>query len=163
MTDVTSAPPDLPLTSPLSTRDASPALAPGKRRRRPSGEAPPLPRELAVLCTLLLRGPQTLGEIKDRSERMFAFTDPTEAERVLEKLAEWPEHSLAKKLPRQSGQKEARYAHLLTGEPNLESSSEGHVTAQPTRIEQLEQQIEQLRSEFEELKRRFDELESQLR
>src|SRR4051794_40273255 len=60
-------------------------------------------RELAVLCTLLLRGPQTLGEIRDRSERMFAFTDPTEAERVLEKLAEWPEHSLAKKLPRQSG------------------------------------------------------------
>ncbi|MGH9619521.1 MAG: YceH family protein, partial [Bryobacteraceae bacterium] len=47
-------------------------------------------RELAILCTLLLRGPQTLGEIKDRSERMHAFADLAETERVLEKLAEWP-------------------------------------------------------------------------
>src|SRR5438477_7967571 len=68
-------------------------------------------RELAVLCTLLLRGPQTLGEIRDRSERIFAFADPTEAERVLDKLAEYSEHSLAKKLPRQAGQKEPRYTH----------------------------------------------------
>ncbi len=69
-------------------------------------------RELAVLCTLMLRGPQTLGEIKDRSERMFAFADLSETETVLEKLADWPGGGLAKKLPRQPGQKEARYAHL---------------------------------------------------
>jgi uncharacterized protein len=120
-------------------------------------------RELAVLCTLLLRGPQTLGEIKDRSERIFALADPAEAERVLDKLAEWPEHALLKKLPRQPGQKEARYAHLLSGEPRTEPATETVAPAQPTRIAQLEQQLQELRSEFDHLKRRFDELEGQLR
>lgn len=119
-------------------------------------------RELGVLCTLLLRGPQTLGEIKDRSERMFAFADLAETETVLDKLAEWPEHPLAKKLPRQPGQKEARYTHLLAGEPAIEPGLEAAV-AQPTRIAQLEQQIQQLRSEFDELKQRFEQLEAQLR
>ncbi|MGI9075176.1 MAG: YceH family protein [Bryobacteraceae bacterium] len=120
-------------------------------------------RELAVLCTLLLRGPQTLGEIKDRSERMFALADPAEAERVLDKLAEWPEHALLKKLSRQPGQKDARYAHLLSGEPRAEPPTEVAPAAQPTRIAQLEQQLQELRSEFDQLKRRFDELEGQLR
>jgi uncharacterized protein YceH (UPF0502 family) len=120
-------------------------------------------RELAVLCTLLLRGPQTLSEIKDRSERMFALADPAEAERVLDKLAEWPEHALLKKLPRQPGQKEARYAHLLSGEPRAEPATETAAAAQPTRIAQLEQQLQELRSEFDQLKRRFEELEGQLR
>jgi uncharacterized protein YceH (UPF0502 family) len=120
-------------------------------------------RELAVLCTLLLRGPQTLGEIKDRSERMFAFADPAEAETVLEKLAEWPEHSLARKLSRQPGQKEARYAHLLSGEPQAELPGVTATAAQPTRVAQLEQELQRLRSEFDQLKRRFDELEAQLR
>jgi uncharacterized protein YceH (UPF0502 family) len=120
-------------------------------------------RELAVLCTLLLRGPQTLGEIKDRSERMFALADPAEAERVLDKLAGWPEHPQLKKLPRQPGQKEARYAHLLSGEPRAEPVTEVAAPAQPTRIAQLEQQLQELRSEFDQLRRRFEELEGQLR
>lgn len=120
-------------------------------------------RELAVLCTLLLRGPQTLGEVRDRSERMFAFADPAEAERVLDKLAEWPEHSLLKKLPRQAGQKEARYTHLLSGETQTEAATDAPASTQPTRIAQLEQQLQELRSDFDQLKRRFDELEAQLR
>jgi uncharacterized protein YceH (UPF0502 family) len=120
-------------------------------------------RELAVLCTLLLRGPQTLAEVRDRSERMFAFADPAEAERVLDKLAEYPEHSLVKKLPRQAGQKEARYTHLLSGEPQAESATDLPISAQPTRIAQLEQQLQELRSDFDQLKLRFEELESQLR
>lgn len=119
-------------------------------------------RELAVLCTLLLRGPQTLGEIKDRSERMFSFADASESEAVLEKLAEWPTGALARKLPRQPGQKEPRYTHLLAGEPSLEAAAESTVAA-PTRVAQLEQEVRQLRAEFDELKRRFDELENQLR
>jgi len=120
-------------------------------------------RELAVLCTLLLRGPQTLGEIRDRSERMFAFADPAETESVLDKLAEWPERSLAKKLPRQAGQKEARYAHLLSGEPDVQAPMEAQIAAQPTRIEQIEQELQRLRSDFDQLKHRFDELEAQFR
>jgi uncharacterized protein YceH (UPF0502 family) len=120
-------------------------------------------RELAVLCTLLLRGPQTLAEVRDRSERMFAFADPAEAERVLDKLAEYPEHSLVKKLPRQAGQKEARYTHLLSGEPQSGSATDLPISAQPKRIAQLEQQLQELRSDFDQLKLRFEELEAQLR
>jgi uncharacterized protein len=120
-------------------------------------------RELAVLCTLLLRGPQTLGEIRDRSERMFAFGDPAETERALDKLAEWPEHSLVTKLPRQAGQKEVRYAHLLSGEPQAQAATDVPISNQPTKVGQLEQQLQELRSEFDKLKRRFDELEAQLR
>jgi len=114
-------------------------------------------RECAVLCVLLLRGPQTLGEIKDRSERIFSFTDQAETELVLEKLT-----TLVRKLPRLPGQKEARYAHLLSGEPDL-SATPVEAAAQPTRVAQLEQELRDLRSEFDELKRRFEALESQLR
>src|SRR5436305_6849733 len=86
-------------------------------------------RELAALCTLLLRGPQTLGEIKDRSERMFAFGDLSEVETVLDKLADWPGGALAAKLPKQPGQKEIRFAQLLSGEPSVDTVSESVATA----------------------------------
>jgi uncharacterized protein YceH (UPF0502 family) len=115
-------------------------------------------RESAVLCVLFLRGPQTLGEIKDRSERMFSFADLAETEAVLEKLG-----TLVKKLPRLPGQKEARYVHLLSGEPDLEAMAEPSSIAPPTRVAQLEQDLRDLRSEFDELKRRFEALEAQLR
>jgi uncharacterized protein YceH (UPF0502 family) len=121
-------------------------------------------RELAVLCTLLLRGPQTLGEIKDRSERMFSFADLAEAESVLEKLAEWPGGGLVKRLLRLAGQKEARYAHVLSGEPAAESAAaETHVAAPTTKVAQLEADLQRLRADFEELKSRFEQLEQQLR
>ncbi len=120
-------------------------------------------REMAVLCTLLLRGPQTLGEIKDRSERMFAFADLSEAETVLEKLTDWPGGGLAKKLPRQPGHKEARYAHLLAGEPATEAAQELTAAPAPSRVTQLESELQQLRSDFNELKGRFEALEAQLR
>ncbi|HEX4749531.1 MAG TPA: YceH family protein [Bryobacteraceae bacterium] len=120
-------------------------------------------RELAVLCTLLLRGPQTLGEIKDRSERMFNFADLGEAESALEKLAEWPDGAMVKKLPRQPGQKEARYVHLLSGQPSGDSAAaDSHVAAAPTKIAQLEAELHELRSEFDDLKRRFEMLQEQL-
>ena len=123
-------------------------------------------RELAALCTLLLRGPQTLGEIKDRSERMFAFGDLSETETVLDRLADWPGGGLVTKLPRQPGQKEIRFAHLLAGEPSLEAPTPGTASAAPpssSRIVQLEIDLQQLRAEFEALKERFEQLESQLK
>ena len=124
-------------------------------------------RELAVLNTLLLRGPQTLGEIKDRSERIFAFADLEEAERTMGRLAEWPETPLAKKLPRQPGQKEARYAHLLSGEPALEVGGEWGAenagAAGPSRMAQLQEEVRRLGTELADLKRRFEDLEAQLR
>jgi len=121
-------------------------------------------RESSILCVLFLRGPQTLGEIKDRSERMYSFTDLAETEIVLEKLANWPDGALVRKLPRLPGQKEARYTHLLFGEPDLEALAEpASAAAPPTRVAQLEQDLRDLRSEFDDLKRRFEALESQLR
>lgn len=121
-------------------------------------------RELAVVCTLLLRGQQTLGEIKDRSERMFAFGDSAEAERLLQKLEEMPAGPLVKRLSRQPGQKEARYAHLFSGEPAPQLSSEKPASMEtPTRVSKLEQELQALRGDFEELKRRFNDLEAQLR
>jgi uncharacterized protein len=123
-------------------------------------------RELAVLCTLLLRGPQTLGEIKDRSERMFSFGDLSEVEGVLDRLADWPGGGLVTKLPRQPGQKEIRFAHLLAGEPSVEAMTPATATstaASSSRIVQLEIDLQQLRAEFEELKGRFEQLESQLK
>lgn len=121
-------------------------------------------RELAVLCVLLLRGPQTVAEIKDRSERLFSFEDLSEVERVLEKLGDWPNAgALVTKLPRQPGQKEGRYAHLLSGEPVIEAARESSTQAQPSRLAQLEEEVQHLRTELYELKRRFDELDSLLR
>lgn len=120
-------------------------------------------RELALLCVLLVRGPQTLGELKDRSERLFSFADLSEAESVLERLAQWPAGPLMKKLPRQPGQKEARYAHLLAGEPIFTASEQAGTAPPPGRVAQLEQDLSQLRAEFDELKRRFEDLEKQFR
>src|SRR6202034_2665889 len=67
-------------------------------------------RELAVLCELMVRGPQTLGELRTRAERMHPFDDLAEVESVLDRMPE-----LVTKLPRRPGEKEARYAHLLSG------------------------------------------------
>jgi uncharacterized protein YceH (UPF0502 family) len=116
-------------------------------------------RELALLCELMLRGPQTLGELRTRAERMHPFADLAEVESVLERMPE-----LVTKLPRRPGEKEARYAHLLSGEPvvsaaPLESvanpSGPAPAPAQTGRIGALEAEIEQLRRELEDLKQQF--------
>jgi uncharacterized protein len=120
-------------------------------------------RELAVLCTLMLRGPQTLGEVKDRSERLFSFADLEETERVLEKLSEWPDGALVKKLPKQSGQKEARYGQLLSGEPSFEAFADSGQPSKSSRIADLEQEIQRMQAELADLKRRFDAFEEQFR
>jgi len=122
-------------------------------------------RELAALCTLFLRGPQTLGEIKDRSERMFSFGDLSEVEAVLEKLADWPGGALVARLPKQPGQKEIRFAHLLAGEPSIDVVTESTTSAPAgnSRLVQLEIDLQQLRAEFQELKQRFEQLEDQLK
>ena len=124
-------------------------------------------KESAVLCTLLLRGPQTLGEIKGRSERMFAFGDLSETERTLEKLADWPTGALVTKLRQQPGQKEARFAHLLSGEPVMPEQTAAQVVplsgGGTSRIEQLQEELHQVRAELEQVKQRLENLESLLR
>ena len=79
-------------------------------------------REMAILCTLLLRGPQTLGEIKDRGERMLEFADLEETARVLDKMSEWPDGAIAKKPPKQPGQQRSpRWTIRSRASPEIKS------------------------------------------
>ncbi len=73
-------------------------------------------RELAILCELLLRGPQTPGELNSRARRLYAFDDLAAVESCLDRLMKWEPQPLVVKLPRQPGARESRYAHLLSGE-----------------------------------------------
>jgi hypothetical protein len=111
-------------------------------------------RELAILCELMLRGPQTLGELRTHSERMHPFDDLEQVEGVIERLPE-----LIVKLPRRPGEKEVRYAHLLSGTPALsETDPEAHPAARvdrPDRVAALEAEVATLRAELESLKQQF--------
>jgi len=112
-------------------------------------------RELAVLCTLMLRGPQTPGEIHARSERMHDFNGLDEVESVLSKLMNFEDGPLVAKLPKLPGTKEWRYAHLLAGEPEVAVAPEPAPAAPSV---PLEAEVARLREELEEVKRQLAEL-----
>ena len=117
-------------------------------------------RELALLCTLMLRGPQTLGELRDRSERMRSFSDLEEVEACLEGLMRLEPHALVKRLARQPGTKEPRYMHLLTGDaeppiPHIRQTAEG-ATSLEEQIESLRRELHELREEFSRFRRQFE-------
>src|ERR671912_1254989 len=86
--------------------------------------------ELAAMCVLMLRGPQTVGEVRGRTGRLYEFADLREAEETLDGLAR-RDDPLVAKLPRQAGRKEARYAQLLSGQPAVEEEPEGQASATP--------------------------------
>lgn len=115
-------------------------------------------RELALLCELMLRGPQTLGELRTRADRMHHFDDTTEVESVLDHMPE-----LVTRLPRRPGEKEARYAHLLSGEPEMSAPSPEHaaVPSRVDRIGELEAEVAQLRHEMDDLKQQFARFQKQ--
>jgi uncharacterized protein YceH (UPF0502 family) len=121
------------------------------------------PAELALLCVLLLRGPQTLGELRTRGERMFRFDTLPEVEEALAALAARQPQPLVAKLPRQPGTKEARYAHLLSGPPALEVAAPGPAASTPPvaappapdRVAALEAEVAALRRELGELREQF--------
>jgi uncharacterized protein YceH (UPF0502 family) len=105
------------------TRLASGAGSRAAKYRHLLAEALPLDHgEHAVMCVLMLRGPQTPGELKQRTERMHAFADLGEVEATLERLIE---RELAARLARRPGQKEERYAQLLGGHPGEEDATAG--------------------------------------
>ncbi|TAN45423.1 MAG: DUF480 domain-containing protein [Nitrospirae bacterium] len=124
--------------------------------------------ETAVLCELLLRGPQTTGELRGRADRMHSFSGLDEVENIMNRLAE-REDPLIIKLPRQVGQKERRYMHLLSGgqlgaELPVELPEEDatkKVRDEDARISGLESQVSQMRAEIDRLKRMFDDWKKQ--
>ena len=100
-------------------------------------------RSLALVCVLMLRGPQTLGELRGHSQRIFEFDDLEDVRLVLDHLIET---GFAVLLPRQTGQKEARYAHLLCGEPDVQEAPRPRAATQPDEsvTDELLQRIESL-------------------
>ena len=124
-------------------------------------------REAAVLCMLMLRGPQTAGELRSRTERLYQFDDLEAVDACLTRLMEWQPEPLVARLPRQVGYKEVRYAHLLSGEPPAvpvaasqapgirENRDDLFVRLQAS-VEHLEAEVADLRSQFAEFKKQFE-------
>jgi uncharacterized protein YceH (UPF0502 family) len=132
------------------------------------GDAMSLERpELAAMCVLMLRGPQTVGEIRTRGNRLFEFQSLEEVETTLNVLVTRTPSPLVARLPRQPGQKEARYAHLLSGEVTAEAAPStpaasvhvrADVSAEPDRLGALERTVDGLRSEVADLRAEVGEL-----
>jgi len=123
--------------------------------------------EIAVLCVLLLRGPQTPGELRTRSERMYSFEDLDGVQSALQHLMK-REPPLAKVLPRQPGTKESRYAHLLGGDVQVVEPPRDDAHATPAKasvdsekLVRLEEEVASLRQEIAELKQRFTDFQKQ--
>ena len=132
------------------------------------------PQELAIVCELLLRGPQTPGELRSRASRMAPLTDVSEVEAALTRLSERPDGPFVVRLAREPGRREARYAHLFSGDviptaeeryPAAEVSGEARdgvstaevafpATRQEERLARLEEEVRALRAELTDLRSR---------
>jgi uncharacterized protein YceH (UPF0502 family) len=120
------------------------------------------PAETAVLCVLMLRGAQTTGEIRTRTARLFEFRDLAHVDVTLDTLMTLPAPLVAR-LPRAPGQKEVRYAHLLSGEPQVQTTAAPAPAGPPEddRVDMLEQDVASLRAEIRELREQLDEFRRQ--
>lgn len=125
------------------------------------------PEELALLAELLLRGPQTVGELRNRAERMCPVGDLQAVEELLQNLTE-REEPLVMSLPRQPGRKEHRFTHLLSGIPEFEETSalptepaRLRVAAENDRITSLEEEVAALRTELDEVCRQLKAFQAQ--
>ena len=126
--------------------------------------------ELAAMCVLMLSGPQTVGEIRTRGARLYDFKGMEEVDETVHALATRESDPMVVKLPRQPGQKDARFAHLLAGELAAETIVESVAPSRPARrehevdrvsnleaqIQTLTKQIEGLTAQFEEFKKQFE-------
>jgi uncharacterized protein len=117
-------------------------------------------RELAILCELMVRGPQTVGELRNRSERMHRFDDLEGVETCLRNLAERPDQALVKQLERQPGTKEPRWAHLLSGDVVETMHSTDTASTRTDRMATLESEVRELRERLESLERQWKEFTS---
>jgi len=120
-------------------------------------------QELAIVCELLLRGPQTPGELRTRASRMAAFSEVGQVEAALESLRTREDGPFVVRLPREPGRRDSRYAHLFSGAvavPAIEDAPQtvavSNVAAEtPSRLDRLEEQVRRLREELDDMKRRL--------
>ena len=118
-------------------------------------------QELGIVCCLLLRGPQTPGELRTRTNRLCSFNDVKETEAVLERLAARESGALVVKLPREPGKRESRYQHLFSGEVDLEAlavESSSASSFSSNKMEMLEAEVTELRQEVAELRAMVEKL-----
>lgn len=122
--------------------------------------------ETAVIDVMLLRGPQMLGELRTRTERLHGFSGLGEIQETLDRLAR-RDDPLVIRLPVQPGQKEARFAHLLSGDIDVEAFAVAQATRSTRssvdgeRVEKLEEEVSSLRAEVDALKQTFEEFKKQ--
>ncbi|AKA16689.1 MULTISPECIES: YceH family protein [Aeromonas] len=119
-------------------------------------------QELGIICELLLRGPQTPGELRSRTNRLCSFDDVTQVDAVLAKLAEQGPYVV--KLPREPGKRESRYAHLFSGEVDLQALAEAapassYASPAADRLTVLEEEVESLKAQLQLLAERLAQLE----
>ncbi|WP_270669515.1 MULTISPECIES: YceH family protein [unclassified Aeromonas] len=119
-------------------------------------------QELGIICELLLRGPQTPGELRSRTNRLCSFDDVTQVDAVLAKLAEQGPYVV--KLPREPGKRESRYAHLFSGEVDLQALTEAapassYASPAADRLTALEEEVERLKAQLQLLAERLAQLE----
>lgn len=125
------------------------------------------PLQTAIVCELLVRGPQTPGELRTRAQRMAPAGDVSEVEEALRALAQRTEGALVVQLPREPGRRDARWAHLFSGDIDIAALAAAGTASSPVarsvgvsasadvleRMTQLEQQVAELRAEVDALKR----------
>ena len=115
--------------------------------------------ELAIVCELLLRGPQTPGELRTRASRLAPFSDVSEVESALESLRARADGPFVVRLPREPGRRDSCYAHLFSGAIAEAAVTDGAQRAEPataagpSRLDRLEEQVRLLREELDELRK----------
>jgi hypothetical protein len=119
-------------------------------------------QELGIVCELLLRGPQTPGELRSRTNRLCSFDDVTQVDAVLAALIEQGPYVV--KLPREPGKRESRYAHLFSGEVDLQALAEAspvssYASPAVDRLSALEAEVETLKAQLQALEARLAQLE----
>jgi len=117
--------------------------------------------ELALMCVLMLRGAQTVGELRGNAARLHDFSSLEEVEETLNGLISREPEPLVARVPRQPGQKEGRFAHLLSGEIDIEAMAMVEVPAANPSRRSLEQRVDALTAEVEQLKEQFEQFRKQ--
>ena len=126
------------------------------------------PAQTAILCELFLRGPQTPGDLRAHASRLHALENSREVEEILHELESLEDGPFVLHLPRETGKRERRWAHLLSGEPEIneepaepsESTESASIPRTSDRLQNLEAEVVTLRTELEELKIAFSEFKT---